>query len=496
MDLWQDILNTALLGTDKRPAATEGLPADLQEAATLITQNKASDKEEQFLQLAALVFNYRQCGVAPVKKETVGIEPAGAEEKPYCSSHSMQVLKDILDTESIPLLGLWLEQCARKEQLIQPDLLPVVLTLGMQYKKLQPLLGECCGKRGAWLRGFNPDWKFSIATTDEELWQTGTLEQRKAVLQELRAAQPAQAREWLLQIWAQEDANTRTELLGLLSINIGEADIGFLEMLSTDKSKKVKELALQLLKKIPGSSVIEAYWRVVQQSVMLTQKKAMLGLVHKNSLHIQLTGADDNIFKTGIEKLSGQKNITDELFILYQLIGFIPPHYWEQYLVLSPYEIIELFLENEESAKYLPAIGLAAGRFKNTDWAPQFMGDANRFYPDLIPLLSKQDREDYLLKHFSKVADMVLPLLAKEEGEWSMEITRCVFQHTAQNPYQYNRQFYQQHIERFPAAIARELDKYMPTEEGYRSMWSNTSAYLIKLMGLKTQLFQSFNAIK
>jgi hypothetical protein len=79
---------------------------------------------------------------------------------------------------------------------------------------------------------------------------------------------------------------------------------------------------------------------------------------------------------------------------------------------------------------------------------------------------------------------------------WSHAFTELVFQHTAKQPYQYNRQFYHQHIERFPAGITDGLNKYAPPEEGYKSMWSNTSAYLIKLMGLKTQLFQSFNAIK
>ncbi|WP_315819304.1 hypothetical protein [Paraflavitalea speifideaquila] len=48
MDLWQEILNTALLGTDKRMASTEGLPTDLQGVAGLIVEGKASDKEEQF----------------------------------------------------------------------------------------------------------------------------------------------------------------------------------------------------------------------------------------------------------------------------------------------------------------------------------------------------------------------------------------------------------------------------------------------------------------
>lgn len=497
MDLWQDILNTALLGTDKRSPATEGLPADLQEAAALITQNKASDKEEQFLQLAALVFNYRQCGVAPLQKESVGIEAAPAEERPYCSAHSMQVLKDILDTESIPLLGLWLEQCARKEQLIQPDLLPVVLTLGMQYKKLQPLLGDCCGKRGAWLRGFNPDWKFSIATTNEELWQTGTLEQRKAVLQELRAAQPEQAREWLLQIWAQEDANTRTELLGVLSINISEADIGFLEMLSTDKSKKVKELALQLLKQIPTSAIVQQYQGVLHQAVTLKTEKGLLGLSKKTSLEIELpTGIDESIFKTGVDKLSNNKELTDDEFIVYQLAQVTPLSFWEQQLNSDPEGVIELLQKDKKGKKLLSALIHAVVLRADARWAMAFMKQSETFYLDILPLLPVDKQEFHSQRFFAQHADSIIDYAVKRTDQWSMSFTELVFQHTAKHPYQYNRQFYHQHIERFPASITDGLHKYAPTEEGYKTMWGNTSSYIIKLMGLKTQLFQSFNAIK
>lgn len=495
MEWWHDLLNSALLGTEKRQASSDRLPADLSEAATLVMEGKGADKEEQFLQLAALAFNYRQCGVLPLQKETASIPEAETEVLPYCSSFSMQVLKDILDQESIPLLALWLQQCAGKQLVIQPDLLPVVLSLGVQHKHLQPLLGMCCGKRGTWLSRFNPDWDFSIAASDDEVWQTGSLEQRKAVLQKVRAAHPAQAREWLQQTWPQEDANTKAAFLPFLSNNISDEDIPFLEGLATEKSKKVKDEGLKLLKLIPGSAIIQQYWQVVQQSVVLKEKKSFLGKA-KPYLHIQLADVPDDIFKSGIEKLSGQKNIPDEAFILYQLIDFIPPHFWESHFNLVPDKIIDLFLENDEASRLLPAIGLATGRFKNTAWAPLFMGDANRFYADILPLLSKADREAYVLHHFSRAGDMAVNLLTREGGEWSMALTRGVIEHTAKNPYQFNRGFYNQHIHLLPVGIATELKNYKAEESYNQSAWDGISNYVVSLLHLKSQLFQSFNDLK
>jgi hypothetical protein len=495
MEWWHDLLNSALLGTEKKQASAERLPADLSDAATLVMEGKGADKEEQFLQLAALAFNYRQCGVLPLQKEPVSIPEAEPEELSYCSSFSMQVLKDILDQESIPLLALWLQQCAHKQLVIQPDLLPVVLSLGVQHKYLQPLLGMCCGKRGAWLSRFNSDWDFSIAASDDEIWQTGSLEQRKAVLQKVRATHPAQAREWLQQTWPQEDANTKAALLPFLSNNISDDDIPFLEGLATEKGKKVKEEGMRLLKLIPGSAIIQQYWQVVRQSVVLKEKKSLLGKA-KSYLHIQLSDVPEEVFKSGIEKLSNQKDTSDEAFILYQLIDFIPPHFWESHFNLAPDKIIDLFLESDEASRYLPAIGMATGRFKNAAWAPLFMGDNNRFYTDILPLLSKGDREAYVLHHFGRVGDMAVNLLTKEDVEWSMALTRRVIEHTAKNPYQFNRGFYNQHIHLLPVGIATELKNYKADESYNQSAWDGISSYVVSLLHLKSQLFQSFNDLK
>src|SRR6185503_17502119 len=193
-----------------------------------------------------LVLNYRQCGSLPVRKEVM-MAGAAAEEKQYCNAAAMQSLNDIISEESMPLLRFWLHHCYEKQQIILPESIPAILSAGVQQKKLHLLIAACCGKRGEWLAGFNPEWNFSSTQTDEELWQTGTFEQRKELLKQKRKAEPAKAREWLQQTWSLEDANTKTALVELLAENIGEEDISFLESLSGEKSKKVKDAALQLL---------------------------------------------------------------------------------------------------------------------------------------------------------------------------------------------------------------------------------------------------------
>src|SRR5262245_8693637 len=150
MQTWDQIIHTALLGTDKKPLAASDLPAELLAAAELI-QHNTTDKEDQFLQTAALVFNYRQCGVQSLQKEGVTIARVAAEEKPYGSVLAMQTLTDILDSESNSLLQFWLQQCSAKGRIVTPELVPLLLGIGVQQKKLQNLVVACCGKRGEWL---------------------------------------------------------------------------------------------------------------------------------------------------------------------------------------------------------------------------------------------------------------------------------------------------------------------------------------------------------
>lgn len=487
MECWDHIIHTALLGTDKRMPDAGSLPAAIAEAMAAIQQSNSSDKEEQFLQTAALVFNYRQCGAMPLQKEGVTLTKAAAEEKQYGNALAMQTVKDILEVESSALLQLWLQHCVARERIVVPELVPVLLNTGIKQKKLQNLIVACCGKRGEWLSSFNTEWNFSTATSNEELWQTGTLEQRKAVLLQLRKNNASEARAWLQQTWPQEDANTKIELLQLLATNLGEDDITFLESLSTEKSKKVKDEAIKLLQQIPGSAIIQQYWQVVKQSVVLNEKASSKDLL------IHLVEVNESVFKSGIQKLSGQKNITDEAFILYQLVSFIPPHWWEEHFQLDTRAIIQLFQQHKEGEKLIPAIGMAAGRFKNVHWGSILIEDESMFYYDLLPVLPKAERDRYLLKYFDHIGEMAIQFITdKQSDEWDLNITKAAFTFMAKNPYKYNRAFYSQHIHLVPAAIVSELEKCAPTEEGV-TVWKNTSEYIKKLINLKVQTIKSFN---
>ncbi|MBS1562971.1 MAG: hypothetical protein JST39_01225, partial [Bacteroidetes bacterium] len=357
MQYWDQLIQAAMLGTGKQPiniAAPEGALKDALEA---IAANGGIDAEERFLQQMTLTSGYRQSGFEPLHREAVVTTVAEKEEYPYCSPAAVQALNDILEEDSSSLLKLWLQLCRQKRQLVPPALLPALFDKVTTQKKLRTLAQTCAGRRGAWLAAFNKDWAFSSAPSDEETWQTGSMDQRKEVLERLRATEPARALEWLQRTWGEENAAGKTELLKALYTGLSGQDVPWLESILTEKSQKVKDETVSLLKRVSSSSIVQRNESVLRQAVQLKKEKALLGLSSKTSLQIQLPATiDEAIYKTGIEKLSNRKEFADEEFIIYQLMQAVPPSFWETQLGIKPDEIIELFQKEEATKKYMAAL--------------------------------------------------------------------------------------------------------------------------------------------
>jgi len=493
MESWNNIINTVLLGTDKIQLSNVELSADLNEAFEQINQNDGLDKEDKFLQVAAVAFNYRQSGLSAFKKEELSIKEAQTETLSYCNKEALHVLNDILEIQSRSLLKFWLQHCESKQQIVPPEIIPALFDVAITQKRLQSLIISCCGKRGEWLQGFNTNWNFFTTESDEDVWQNGSTDQRKIALGKTRVADAVKARTWLQQTWQTENANTKAELLKMLEISLSSDDLLWLESLLEEKSQKIKEVVFDLLKQIQDSSIVLNYWNVLRNSITLKKEKTLLGMMSKTSLHIQITGFDASLFKTGIEKLSNTKDLTDDEFIIYQLIQFVPPQNWELHFNSTPQQIIEYFIKDKINKKFLPAFVNAIVRFKNSKWALTFVDNYQTFNSSLIPLLQEKEQEKFSLQYFESNADHLIQIAMKRETEWSFELTATIFKHTAKNIYQYNKTFYQETIHLIPHSIVAELEKFTPQEQYIQNSWSNMSEYIMKLVSLKLQTIQAFN---
>lgn len=495
MESWNNIINAALLGTEKKALRKEEMDAVFAPLFEAVERH-TSDKEEIFLQTAAFVYNYRQCGAVPLKKEAVSLPVAEAEEKDYASMPAHAVFKDLVDGGSSSLLQFWLEQCSTKSQLVQPGFLPVLFAAGVKTKSLQPLIKAVGGRRGEWLTQFNEEWKWSESSNSEEVWQTGSAAQRKSVLARIRNADPAKARDWLQQTWPQENAAAKEALLEEMRLKAGDEDVDWLESLLNEKSVKVKEAALQVLKTIPSSSIVQAYRGILKQSTGVTASRGVLGFGAKTLLSVKLADVDPAIFKTGIESLSNDKTISDDVFVLAQLTAAVPPKFWEEHFKSDKRNVIELFSKDPKHKPFIAALGKAAARFNDIDWLREVIAaDESGLYPEALPLLLQKEAETYALKFFDNENDArnVVQSITVFNREWSLPFAKAVLRFTAKSPYQYNAAFYNNIASLLPVPVVGELEKCTPKEEHLRHMWSNLSEHIVKLLTLKIQTLKAFN---
>lgn len=497
MESWNHIIHTALLGTDKRVLKKEDLAAELAGPFELLVQNTDS-REEAFLQTAALVYNYRQCGFLPLQKEVPALPVAEAEEKEYASAAAHGVLSDIMETGSTSLFLLWLQQCSQASRIVLPEFVPVLLDAGMKARRLREAVYRCCGKRGAWLLTLNKEWKYHTPVDGAEGWETGTFEQRKTILAQIREENPARARELLQEAWSQENAAARAELVQVLSIKAGEEDLPWLEGLLPEKSVKVRDAVVSVLKRIPSSSVVQLYWRLLKPSVELRKEKTLLGLGSKTVLELHpVKEIDEAIYKTGIEKMSSEKNVSDQNFLLYQLIMAVPPSLMEQHTGLEKEALLKALQQTPQGKNFIPAFGQAAILFDDTGWLRAVMtADADHLYIDALSRLPQEEAEKYAVLHLDDQNNTTAigQRIVQLEKEWSLELAQAFLKQAAKSPYQYNRAFYNELVHLLPVTITGELAGYAPKEEYLRGMWSSLSEHIAKLLSLKQQTLNAFKS--
>ncbi|HET6483026.1 MAG TPA: DUF5691 domain-containing protein, partial [Actinoplanes sp.] len=86
-------------------------------------------------------------------------------------------------------------------------------------------------------------------------WHTGSSGERLGHLTGLRRTDPAGARDLVESTWAEESSDDRARFIGALVTGLSTADDPFLEAALDDRRKEVREAALGLLRRLPGSQL-------------------------------------------------------------------------------------------------------------------------------------------------------------------------------------------------------------------------------------------------
>ncbi|MFC8389599.1 DUF5691 domain-containing protein [Streptomyces sp. NPDC057238] len=269
-DSWEELVTTALLGTDRRtPAGSAPGP----------------DAPSALLDAAAVATVRRRAGLRPAPAAERP-RPAPEDPRPPLPSAAARRLTMLLADrpgaagggrrgaapDLMELLPQWLAAANARGFAAPPAALPALLDAARGRTDLRPAALRFAGPRALWLARFNPDWRFALRSTpgggtsvprlhDTEgirrLWQEGLFAERVALLTALRSRKPATARELLAESWATERAEDRLMFLDSLRTGLGPDDEPFLEQALADRSRNVRATAAELLSALPGSALAE-----------------------------------------------------------------------------------------------------------------------------------------------------------------------------------------------------------------------------------------------
>ncbi|MFD6436299.1 DUF5691 domain-containing protein [Streptomyces venezuelae] len=267
---WDDLVTTALLGTERR-----ALPAAVH----------ASGKEAPIalLDAAALHTVRRRAGLRPAPAAVLP-EPAADDPRPPVPPAARRRLATLLTDQPgtggggrrgaapdlMELLPQWLALANARGYGAPPELLPALLNAARGRTDLRPQALTFAGPRALWLARLNPDWKFALRATPgggvalpsaddapkvRRLWEEGLFAERVALLTTLRAHHAGTALDLLVSTWSTERAEDRLMFLDSLRTGLSSADEPFLEQALTDRSRNVRATAAELLSALPDSAL-------------------------------------------------------------------------------------------------------------------------------------------------------------------------------------------------------------------------------------------------
>ncbi|MFD9504473.1 DUF5691 domain-containing protein [Streptomyces sp. NPDC060035] len=264
---WEELVTSALLGTDRRPPPTGSGPADGPAA---------------LLDAAALHTVRRRAALLPGAAATVP-EAAPPDPRPPLPAAARRRLAQLLADRSAPsgggrrgaapdlteLIPQWLASAGALGFRAPAELLPALLDAARARTDLRPHALAFAGPRGLWLAALNPEWKFALrastnrsrlpATENPEavhrLWEEGLFAERVALLGAVRAQDATAARALLATTWSTERAEDRLMFLDSLRTGLSAADETFLEEALSDRSRNVRSTAAELLSALPDSAL-------------------------------------------------------------------------------------------------------------------------------------------------------------------------------------------------------------------------------------------------
>jgi len=433
MQSWDDILATAVVGTEQRELK---LAARDDELGQLLAQINHTDRESLLLSAAAVVALYRSAGAAPPVDTQPAPEACPPDDAGRGSAASGQHLALMLDGQFREVLPEWLAAMNRARRRVPEEHLPALLDHGLIEPALRNMIAAVLGQRGEWLAAQNPDWLYATRRDEKEVWETGSREERLLVLVNLRSADPTKARKLLATTWPQESAKDRAVFLGKFAVGLNAGDEPFLNDALHDRSVEVRRVARTLLAALP-SEFSRRLKKLANQ--VLSFKKPLIG-----KARIEVALPEDpiawlkaNDIEIDNPPANATRSVGPKAWFLKEMISLVPITHWSEVWAKAPLEIIKAADESEWHASFILGFVAAVQRDRDPDWIEAlvaFTASDPKQTPllELVPYLPAARLEALSLRalkaHSEGLSDghPAFHLLMAHRSAWSDQLSRAV----------------------------------------------------------------------
>jgi len=358
-----------------------------------------------------------------------GYEPP-ASTKPLpapCEPETLQVADDpalvaalgLVLRDATPLLrreALGLLKVARR--CLPPRLLPSALDLATSQPELRESMHPALGLRGRWLSRQRPEWSWADEPPDSseapnaDHWDHGAPEQRRRYLERLRAIDPARARSLLAEALEQADARERANLLSSLEGSLERADEPLLEKRLADRGKEVRQIAGNLLARLPESGYARRMRERLASCLGSQRKLLSRTLTLEAPPAFPVDGKADAIE----EARAKGESLGDRAWWLYQIARAVPLAWWTEKTGLAPADLLRWVRGTDWADAVLRGWREVQLRDGDPLWAAAFLSAGlKEFAPDtgaLIAQMPRVQREAHWLRLLQNEKQVLAELLA------------------------------------------------------------------------------------
>lgn len=410
MNGWDDLVTTALLGTERRSVDAARLPEPV--AAGLRAE---SDPATGVLAAAALATSYRRAGARPARIPHL---PAAAptDDLPPVGTAAASRLAGLLAGGDTELIIEWLRSVAAAGRRAPAESMPALLDLAgasTADSELAAAIVAATGRRGAWLAGLQPRWSKALAAhlppappagstsgqadhagqaeqAVETLWTHGEPSERRRYFTELRRRAPAAAAALLLESWKQETGPDRHAFVGMLAEGLCGSDEVLLEVALDDRRRDVREAAALLLSQLPHSAFAGRMSARIAECVRIDRR-----LTGRRITVTPPEACDKAMERDGIRAKRETKQLGDRAWWLGQLVLSTPLPVWRELFDIEPPALLSLSVEDGWGRVLRDGWTAAAVRQNNAQWALALLPKVSENYHcDLVRTIPEGQRAD------------------------------------------------------------------------------------------------------